>query len=52
MAGTGAAQTSCASESMLLMVLQLLKKDPKERLELRQLLQHPWIVGNADTSTL
>lgn len=32
--------------------LQLLMKHPKERLELHNVLQHPWIIGNADPSVL
>ena len=32
--------------------LQLLVKGPKERLPLEQVLQHPWIVANADPAVL
>ena len=31
---------------------QLLMKDPSQRLELSQLLKHPWIVENADPTAL
>lgn len=31
---------------------QLLVKHPKERLELHNVLQHPWIIGNADPAVL
>jgi hypothetical protein len=31
---------------------QLLVKHPKERMELHNVLQHPWIVGNANPAVL
>lgn len=31
---------------------QLLMKDPSQRLELEQLLKHPWILENADPTAL
>ena len=33
-------------------LLQLLKKDPKERLPLAQVLEHPWIMGFSKDSPL
>ena len=32
--------------------VQLLVKHPKERMELHNVLQHPWIVGNANPAVL
>lgn len=32
--------------------VQLLRKNPKDRVELHMVLQHPWIIGNADPSVL
>jgi PIN domain nuclease of toxin-antitoxin system len=32
--------------------LQLLVKSPKDRLPLEQVLQHPWIIANADPVVL
>lgn len=41
---------TCISESQLsekdILVLQLLVKDPTQRLPLQQVIQHPWIVGH------
>lgn len=31
---------------------QLLVKNPKDRMPLEQVLQHPWITGNADPAVL
>ncbi len=42
----------CCAKVCVFSCLQLLMKHPKERLELRNVLQHPWIIGNADPSVL